>query len=118
MSNPSDKRKYCRSPLDFILEVFAESIEGTIFEDKAVLEDISGEGAMFLSEKPDMYFTGQLLNLTILLPGTEEMEAHMKAKAIVVRIDLSNVLGKDSKSYAHFIAVKFKAHLNFERIGE
>jgi len=62
MSDPSDNRKYSRSPIDFVLEVSAESEEGIKFKDKAVLEDVSGEGAMSQTGKGDMYFTGQLLN--------------------------------------------------------
>jgi len=117
MSNPSDKRKFNRFPIDFVLEVSAESIEGKKFLDKASLKDVSGEGVKFLTQKSDMYFPGQLLGITIFLPGTDEIEAHMKAKAIVVRIDPPNNSEKDNKSRGRDIAIKFETRLNFEKIG-
>lgn len=81
------------------------------------MEDVSGGGAKFLTKKYDMYFPDQLLDITILLPGTDEMEAHMKAKAIVVRIDPSNDSEKNNKSRGRDVAVKFETHLNFARIS-
>ncbi len=117
MNNQADKREFERLPIDFVMEVYSEDVEGEKFEDQAVLEDVSGGGAKFLSKKSDMYFPGQLLNINILLPGTDEMEAHMKAKAIVVRIDPSNASEKDNKNRARNIAVKFETRLNFEKIG-
>jgi len=116
MSDPSDNRKYSRSPIDFVLEVSAESEDGRKFKDKAVLEDVSGEGAMFQTGKGDMYFTGQLLNLAIVLPEAEKMEAHMRSKAVVVRVDSSNVPGKDNNGPGYFVAVKFKTHLHFKKV--
>jgi len=58
-----------------VLEVYSEDAEGKKFNDKAVLKDVSGGGAKFLTKKSDMYFPGQLLKIIILLPGTDEMEA-------------------------------------------
>ena len=117
MHSKSDRRKFDRLPIDFVLEVYSENVEGKKVEDNAVLKDVSGEGAKFLTQKPDMYFPGQLLNVTNLLPGTDEMEAQMKAKAIVVRIDPSNDSEEDSKNRASDIAIRFATLLNFERIG-
>ena len=117
MEKESNKREFERLPIDFVLEVYSEDAEGKKFNDKAVLKDVSGGGAKFLTKKSDMYFPGQLLKTIILLPGADEMEAHMKAKATVVRIDPSNDSGKNNKTREHYIAVKFIAHLNFERIG-
>jgi len=117
MNNKSERREFERLPIEFVLEVYSEDVEGKKFEEKAVLGDVSGGGAKFLTKKSDMYFPGQLLEITVFLPGTDEMEAHMKAKATVVRIDPSNDSEKNNKSREHCIAVKFIAHLNFERIG-
>jgi len=117
MDKESNKREFERLPIDFVLEVYSEDVEGIKFEDKAVLKDVSGEGAKFLTQNSDMYFPGQLLNVTILLPGTDEMEAHMKAKATVVRIDPSNDSEKDSKNRASDIAIRFATHLNFARLS-
>jgi len=111
----ADKREFERLPIDFVLEVYSEDVEGEKFEDKTVLEDVSGGGAKFLTQRPYMYFPGQLLEITVLLPGIDEMEAHMKAKAIVVRIDPLNDSEKANKSPEGCIAVKFETHLNFAR---
>ncbi len=43
IDSKSEKRKFERLPIEFVLEVFAEDVEGINFEDKAVLEDVSGE---------------------------------------------------------------------------
>lgn len=117
MDKESDKREFERFPIDFVLEVYSEDVDGKKFEDQAVLEEVSGGGAKFLTQKSDRYFPGQLLNINILLPGTDEMEAHMKAKAIVVRIDPSNASEKDNKNQARNIAIKFETRFNFEKIG-
>ena len=117
MDKESDKREFDRFPIEFMLEVFAEDVEGKIFEDTAVLKDVSGGGGKFQTQKSDMYFPDQLLEITILLPGTDEMEAYMKAKAIVVRIDPSNDSEKNNKSPEGCISVKFETRLNFEKTG-
>jgi len=113
MEKESNKREFERLPIDFVLEVYSENAEGKKFEDKAVLEDVSGGGAKFLTKKSDMYFPGQLLEITVFLPGTDEMKAHMKAKATVVRIDASNDSEQDNKNPESCIAVKFETHLSF-----
>jgi len=112
MNNQADKREFERFPIEFVLEVLAEDEGGHKFNDRAVLEDVSGGGAKFLTKKSDMYFPGQLLEITILLPGTDEMGACMKAKAIVVRIDASNDSEQDNNNPESCIAVKFETHLN------
>ncbi len=103
--------------MDFIVAVSGEDGAGNRFEDKADLNDVSGEGAKFLTQNYDKYFLGQELDLTIFLPGTHEMEAHLTAKAIVVRIDLPNGTLKGSGPLGRGIAVKFETHLNFETMA-
>ena len=117
MKRNDDKRQFDRFRIDFVLKVYALNVDGKKFEDVAGLEDISGEGAKFLTQKSDMYFPGQLVKITILLPGTDEMEAYMKAKGIVVRVDSSNDHEKNNKSSTGSIAVKFETRFNFETIG-
>jgi len=117
MNNQADRREFERFPIEFMLEVFAEDAKGNEFNDKAVLENVSGGGAKFLTQNSDMYFPDQLLEITILFPGTDETEAHMKAKAIVVRVDPSNGSEKANKSRGLSIAVKFETRLNFARIS-
>jgi hypothetical protein len=116
MNAKSDKRKFERLPIDFVLEVISKDLEGKEFVDKAVLEDVSGDGAKFLTKESDRYFPGQELNIKFFLPGTEKMKVRMGAKATVVRIDPSDDSEKGCKSSGCNIAVNFKTHLNFERI--
>jgi len=117
MNNKSVKREFDRFPVEFVLEVASEDSEGNKFNERTVLKDISGEGARFITQQAGKYFPGQSLEMTIYLPGTDEMEAHMKAKAIVVRIDPLNDSEKANKSPEGCIAVKFETHLNFARIS-
>jgi hypothetical protein len=116
MTKASDKRKFNRFTIDFMLTVYAEDNEGKRFEDKTSLNDVSGEGAKFLTHKYERYFLGQVLEISIILPGTDEIEAYMKAKATVVRIDPPSGLAKDQESQRRSIAVKFETHLNFQKM--
>ena len=116
MNAKFDKREFERLSIDFVLEVLSKDLEGKEFLDKAVLEDVSGGGAKFLTKKSDRYFPGQLLNINILLPETEKMEGHMQAKATVVRIGSSSDSEKDCKSRGCDIAIEFETHLTFKRV--
>ena len=117
MNNRSDRREFERFPIDFRLGVYGEDAYGKKFEDKAVLKDVSGGGVNFLTQKSDIYFSGQLLEITIFLPKIGEVEAHMKTKATVVRIDRPTDSEKKNESRGRSIAVKFETRLNFERIS-
>ena len=116
INNKSERRGFERIPIDFSLGVYGEDVDGKKFEDKAVLKDVSGGGAKFLTQKSDIYFSGQLLKLTIFLPGTGDVEAHMKTKATVVRIDQPTDSEKENKNRRCCIAVRFDTRLIFERI--
>lgn len=116
MNNSSDKREFERFPMEFVLEVAAEDVEGKTFNEKAVLKNISGGGAKFTTQQADKYFTGQSLEMTIYLPGTNNVKGHMKGKATVVRIDPLSDSGIGEKSRRFSVAVKFDTRLNFERL--
>ncbi len=115
MNNPTDKRDFKRLPIDLSLKVTAENIEGEKFIDRAVLEDVSGGGAKFLTQKPEKYFQGQLLEIAINMPGTSDISAQMKTSATVVRIDQSDISKNESHNKETTVAVKFNTRLNFER---
>jgi len=117
MNNQANKREFERLHIDFVLEVYSEDVEGKEFDEKAVLKDISGGGAKLIIQRSDKYFTGQLLNLCIHLPGTDDVKAHMCGKATVVRIDPPNESDIGEKSHDTYVAVKLDARLNFERIS-
>jgi len=117
MNNKSVKREFDRFPVEFVLEVASEDREGNKFKERTVLKDISGEGARFITQQAGKYFPGQSLEMTIYLPGTNEVKADMRGTATVIRIDPLNDSEKTNKSPEGCIAVKFETHLNFARIS-
>jgi len=116
MNNKSDKRDFDRIPMEIGLEVSAEDNEENQFNEKTVLKDISGGGARFMTQLPGKYFPGQLLAVTIYLPGTSDVKARMRGKATVVRIYPPCDSPFDGKSRETGIAVKLDTTLNFERV--
>jgi len=117
MNNKSDRRAFNRFPMEFMLEVSSEDSEGKEFNEKTVLKDISGEGAKFITQQAGKYFPGQSLEMTIYLPGPNDVKADMRGKATVVRIDPSGNSGLGEKSQEMSIAVTFDTPLHFERVN-
>jgi hypothetical protein len=116
MNNKPDRRNFNRLPIKFIMEVAAEDSEGKKYKENTVLKDISGEGARFITQKADKYFLGQSLELTIHLPGSDEVKACMIGKATVVRVDSPTDSKIEHKSQEICIAVKLDTPLRFERV--
>jgi len=110
MSPPSEKREFERLPFDLNLKVSAKDIHGKRFRDAGVLNDVSGEGAKFSTQNIEQYYPGQMLAVSIVLPGIDHVSAHMKTKASVTRIEPGDETGNAST-----VAVRFKTHLTFER---
>jgi len=63
MNTTSDKREFERLPVDFVLEVSAQDIDGKGFRDAGVLNDVSGEGAKFLTRNIDQTLKVQSVQL-------------------------------------------------------
>ena len=118
MNKISDRRKFDRFPMDYILEVFFWDMNGKKIEDTVVSKEFSGEGATFLTQKAGIYFLGQSLELTVFLPETDAMKACMKAKATVLRIEPFQDSINTSENRDCTIAVEFKAGLKFECIDK
>jgi len=116
MNNISERRAFNRFPIEFVLEVSAKDGEGKEFNEKTMLEDISGEGAKLITQQARKYFPGQSLEMTIYLPGPNDVKADMRGKATVVRIDPSSNSGISEKSQEMSITVKLDAPLHFERV--
>jgi len=116
MNNKPDRRNFNRLPIKFIMEVAAEDSEGKKYKENTVLKDISGEGARFTTQKADKYFLGQSLELTIHLPGSDEVKACMIGNATVVRVDSPGDSVVEDKTQEVCIAVKLDTPLHFERI--
>jgi len=115
MTYNTDRRKSERFSMEFVVEVASKDVEEKIFNEKAVLKDVSGGGAKFITRNIRRYFLGQLLDLKIYLPGTDDVEGYMKGEAVVVRIDPFDSSGIDGKNQGAGIAVEFNDWLNFER---
>lgn len=115
MNNGPDRRDFDRFPAQFEIEVAAQDSEGRKWSEKTILKDISGGGAQFITQQVGKYFTGQLLEMTVFLTGTDMVEARMKGKATVVRIDPSSNSGIGEKTRGAGIAVKLDTPLHFER---
>ena len=116
MNNISERRAFNRFPIEFVLEVSSEDSEGKEFNERTVLKDISGDGAKFITQQARKYFPGQSLEMTIYLPGPNDVKADMRGKATIVRIDPSSNSGIGEKSQAMSIAVTFDTPLYFERV--
>ncbi len=82
-----EKRKKQRRPLDCLLEVEGEIQQGQIFQERAVLVNLSEGGAQFTSLYQERYHVGQTLQTSIFLPGTPEGGGLMKTMAQVMRVD-------------------------------
>ncbi len=119
MNNKSERREFSRFKIEFLIEISAKDSQGKIFYENTVLKNISGGGAKFITWKVDRYFIGQDLNMTLFLPGTGDVNAHMNVKSNVKRIDLlndANEENEEKKNGEACVAVKFDTLLNFERV--
>lgn len=115
MNNQSERREFNRFQIEFLIEISAKDKKGEIFHENTVLKNISGGGAKFTTWKTDQYFLGQELKMTLFLPGTGEVNAHMSVKAQVMRINLMKKECKEKKNGEGSVAVRFDTLLNFER---
>jgi len=81
-----DRRAFERHPLEF--EVAVSSVSGTAEHpiEKTLLNNISGDGACFLSNRPESYSIGQRIALDICMPGTHKTDACMAGQATVIWI--------------------------------
>ena len=111
-----DRREFERISIGFVLEVSAEDSDVNSYTDSAVLQDVSGGGAKFFTKQKEKYFPGQVLEISIQLPGTDEVKAYMRGKATVVRIEGTDDPRKRETGRRTRIAVKFENPLHLERL--
>jgi len=116
MKKNTEKRDFERYPIKLMMKVTVADSEGTHYEEQAVLENISGGGAKFISHSIERYFLGQPLELLINLPGTSDVKASMRVKATIVRVDPPTDLDFHRENVGGAVAVKFDSRLEFERI--
>lgn len=110
-----DKRGFSRHWISFPVIVFREGSQDDAYQEKAVLKDISGGGALFVSSKPESYYPGQLLNISIMLDGTHDVRARVQAEATVIRIHREETVDGEPEQQAA-VAVQFDRSFEFERI--
>jgi hypothetical protein len=108
VNQQTDRRDFDRFPIEFAVEVATKDSEGKEYRELTVLMDISGGGARFITREAEKYYPGQLLEMTICLPGTKGVKAHMRGMATVVRVDTS--------SGTSDVAVTLDTSLRFERL--
>lgn len=118
MSNTREKRDDTRFAIDFEVDLVTKDPGGLRCRERSVLMSISREGARIMSHDTVRYFPDQSLELTIHLPGTEDVKACMRAKATVVRIDPSHTPGIGENRSGECLTVSFDTPLYFERTGE
>jgi len=118
MDDRSDRRKFDRFPMEFILEVIAKDSKGNKFTDITALKNISGESAKFITRQTNKYFPGQSLELNIFLPGTNDVKAQMRGKASVVRIGTYSNKDIEEESGVTGIALILETPLSFERVDK
>jgi hypothetical protein len=116
MNNKSENREFKRHAIDFMLEVSGEYTAGNKYKDKAIVVNVSGEGAMFITRLADKYFLDQSLELIIYLPGTDDVNARMRGKVTVVRIESLVDSGIKEKDQRISIAVRLDMPFCFERV--
>jgi len=116
MKKNTERRDYDRYPVKLMMKVTVADSEGTHYEEQAVLENISGGGAKFISHSIERYLFGQPLELLIYLPGTSDVKACMRVKATIVRVDPPTDSDSHRDSFGGTVAVKFDSRLEFERI--
>jgi len=82
----ADRRAFERYPLEFEVDISTVSGTEKYPIERTVLNNISGDGACFLSNRPESYSIGQQIVLDICMPGTHKTDACMEGQATVIRI--------------------------------
>ncbi|MFP3980967.1 MAG: PilZ domain-containing protein [Desulfobacterales bacterium] len=108
-----DFNRYCVS---FPVMVSGNDPHRQPFEEKSLLKDVSGSGALFISSSPGKYFPGQLLRISIQLDAADDVRARIYNEASVVRIHPPEPVDDDLSGRAQRIAIKFHCAFDFERL--
>ena len=84
--NGPERRESERFAMDFKVSIHEVRDGKQSFLEDSVLHDVSGVGICFLTRRSEMYRPGQRLHVTIILPGTDRLEARLEGDATVVRV--------------------------------
>jgi len=81
-----EQRKFPRFPLNCRLVIQGIDSKGLPFSEKTELINISGGGALFYSQQPHLYMTGQTVEANILLPGPPDLQGAMRTSARIMEV--------------------------------
>jgi hypothetical protein len=110
-----DRRRFDRHSIDFRVEIISRDRQGRDHKEMTTLGEVSGEGARFFTENAERYFVEQSLEVSIFLPGTDEVQATMKGTAKVIWIGPCSNAASRGKAQPVCVAIKLDAPLFFER---
>ncbi|MFP4193827.1 MAG: PilZ domain-containing protein [Desulfosalsimonas sp.] len=111
-----EQRGFDRYPVGFPVMISGNSADSEPFEENSRLRDISGSGAMFITQHPARYYRGQFLRLCILLDASEDVRARITNDAYVVRIHRQQDPVFSCSPGQTGIAVNFSHTFDFQRI--
>ena len=111
-----DQRDFDRYCVSFPIMVSGNDSHSQPFEEKSLLRDVSGSGALFISSYPGRYFPGQLLRISIQLDAADDVRARIYNEASVVRIHPPEPVDDELSGQAQRIAIKFHCAFDFERL--
>ena len=113
MFSREERRKFDRFSLDLLMKINGIDHSGEFHEEKTNLKNISGGGAKFTTQYSDRYVPGQEVEITIYLPGINDVQARMKGKATVLRVE--HLDGVNDEAPATDVALVFNGRLQFIR---
>ncbi|MFO7559213.1 MAG: PilZ domain-containing protein [Desulfobacterales bacterium] len=109
----SQRRMFVRYPMDLPVIVSALESSGNFLRETTTLSDASGGGLRFITRHLERYSPGQDIEISVDLPQSGNISAHMNAHGRVVRtIEADNLQRGDFE-----VAIILVTPLRFERIS-
>jgi len=113
-TTPQERRLFKRIQLKLVAEVTVKGSRKEERKQNVRLLDISGGGVRFASRNAEIFHIGQLVHISIHLPGKSEVSAFMKGWGKVVRIQTATATGAPPLRRKE-IAITLDAPLKFVR---
>ncbi|PKN61518.1 MAG: hypothetical protein CVU57_28940 [Deltaproteobacteria bacterium HGW-Deltaproteobacteria-15] len=109
-----ERRLFRRIKLKLVAEVSVTGEKETAPTDKVRILDISGNGVRFTSRNSEFYHVGQIIEISIRLPGKSGVKACMRGLGSVVRIQAEPAAGMPSLKNKE-VAISLDTPLSFVR---
>nr|MBC8362798.1 PilZ domain-containing protein [Candidatus Desulfatibia profunda] len=107
----SERRMFVRYALDLPVTVAILEPSGNSLRETTTLHDASGGGLRFITRHADWYIPGQDIEISVELPQSGNISAHMSAHGRVMRtIEADNLRSGDFE-----VAIILVTPLRFER---